>query len=79
MALTASGSLPSGAAPWARRGRPSMAARLSRLPAAQPTPRHLRSACTQVAFGGGWAVCVGRSKAKSDKRKAERRSVQGKG
>ncbi|RAU55103.1 hypothetical protein DBY65_008340 [Pseudomonas sp. RIT412] len=68
MALTASGSLPSGAVPWARRGRPSMAARLSRLPAAQPTPRHLRSACTQVAFGGGWAVCVG-------KIKSEERSV----
>ncbi|RAU39522.1 hypothetical protein DBY65_008350 [Pseudomonas sp. RIT412] len=47
---------PSGAAPWARRGRPSMAARLSRLPAAQPTPRHLRSACTQVAVRGVWAV-----------------------
>jgi hypothetical protein len=43
----------SGDAPWARRHPPSMAGGGSRgIHAAQPTPRHLRSACTQVAMCG---------------------------
>ncbi|RJX78483.1 hypothetical protein D3M70_17010 [Pseudomonas sp. LS-2] len=46
----------SGDAPWARRHPPSMAGGGSRgIHAARPTPRHLRSACTQVAIGGVWA------------------------
>ncbi len=49
------GFLHSGDAPWARRHRPSMAGGGSRgIHAARPTPRRLRSACTQVAFGGAW-------------------------
>ncbi|MFJ5296282.1 hypothetical protein ACIQAL_07115 [Pseudomonas sp. NPDC088368] len=36
-----------------------MAQRGSRgIHAARPTPRHLRSACAQVAFGGVWAVAI---------------------
>ena len=31
---------------------------LSRHPAAHPTPRRLRSACTQVASGGVWTAAV---------------------
>ena len=47
--------LHSGDAPWARRHRPSMAGGGSRgIHAARPTPRRLRSACTQVAFCGVW-------------------------
>ena len=45
----------SGDAPWARRHPPSMAEGGSRgIHAAPPTPRHLRSACTQVAIGVVW-------------------------
>ena len=33
-------------------------AALSQHPAARPTPRRLRSACTQVAFCGVWAAAV---------------------
>jgi hypothetical protein len=51
------GSPHSGDAPWARRHPPSMAGGGSRgIHAARPTPRHLRSACTQVAICGVWAV-----------------------
>ncbi|RJX78125.1 hypothetical protein D3M70_17340 [Pseudomonas sp. LS-2] len=49
----------SGDAPWARRQPPSMAGGGSRgIHAARPTPRHLRSACTQVAIG---VVCESRA------------------
>ncbi|OQR26494.1 hypothetical protein BWR59_30945 [Pseudomonas sp. Bc-h] len=47
----------SGDAPWARRHPPSMAGGGSRgIHAARPTPRHLRSACTQVAIGVVWDI-----------------------
>jgi hypothetical protein len=47
----------SGDAPWARRHPPSMAGGGSRgIHAARPTPRHLRSACTQVAIGVVWEI-----------------------
>uniref|UniRef100_A0A7C1XBQ7 Uncharacterized protein n=1 Tax=Pseudomonas graminis TaxID=158627 RepID=A0A7C1XBQ7_9PSED len=40
-------------APWARAERTSMSWRRSRgIHAARPTPRRLRSACTQVAICG---------------------------
>jgi hypothetical protein len=46
-----------GDAPWARRHPPSMAGGGSRgIHAARPTPRHLRSACTQVAIGVVWDI-----------------------
>ena len=49
--------LHSGDAPWARAERTSMSLRRSRgTHAARPTPRHLRSACTQVAMGVVWTV-----------------------
>jgi hypothetical protein len=44
-------------------GHPCPQRRSRRIHAARPTPRDLRSACTQVAIGGDWAFCVGRSKA----------------
>jgi hypothetical protein len=50
--------------PAAIRHPPSMAGGGSRgIHAARPTPRDLRSACTQVAIGGDWTFCVRRSKA----------------
>ena len=52
-----SGSLSSGDAPWARAERTSMSWQRSRgIPAARPTPHHLRSACTQVAMCVVWTV-----------------------
>ena len=58
------GFLHSGLAPWARCHPPSMAGGSSRrIHAARPTERDLRSACTQVAIGGVWALCARRSKA----------------
>jgi hypothetical protein len=46
-----------GDAPWARRHPPSMAGGGSRgIHAARPTPRRLRSACTQVAIGVVWDI-----------------------
>ncbi|OQR36941.1 hypothetical protein BWR59_04565 [Pseudomonas sp. Bc-h] len=57
LALPSSAFPHSGDAPWARRHPPSMAGGGSRgIHAARPTPRHLRSACTQVAIGGVWAI-----------------------
>ena len=45
----------SGDAPWARAERASMPwRRLAGVPARHPTPRRLRSACTQVAICGVW-------------------------
>jgi hypothetical protein len=50
-------SLHSGLAPWARRERAIHAPHASRrIHAALPTPRNLRSACTQVATGGVCAI-----------------------
>ncbi|SET58978.1 Protein of unknown function [Pseudomonas graminis] len=67
------GFLHSGLAPWARRHPPSMAGGGSRgIHAARPTARDLRSACTKVAIGGVWNVCVGRSKALFCRSKASR-------
>jgi hypothetical protein len=66
LASTSSRYLHSGNAPWARAERTSMSLRRSRgIHAARPTPRRLRSACTQVAFCGVWAAAVWRSKARA--------------
>ncbi|RJX73186.1 hypothetical protein D3M70_29150 [Pseudomonas sp. LS-2] len=57
MATPSSSFLNEGDAPWARRHPPSMAGGGSRgIHAARPTPRHLRSACTQVAIGAVWTI-----------------------
>ena len=64
-------------------GHPCPQRRSRRIHAARPTPRDLRSACTQVAIGGDWAFCVRRSKAnqkqirsrsEADQKKIRRRS-----
>ncbi|RZI70010.1 MAG: hypothetical protein EOP13_22405 [Pseudomonas sp.] len=56
-------------APWARADRTSMSCRRARgIHAARPTPRRLRSACTQVAIDGVWAGCVGRSRSRADQK-----------
>jgi hypothetical protein len=39
--------------------------------AARPTARDLRSACTQVAIGGVWAFCVGRSRAQQQQQQQQ--------
>jgi hypothetical protein len=46
--------------------------------AARPTPRHLRSACTQVAIGGVWTFCVGRSKANQKQIKKNQKQIKSK-
>jgi hypothetical protein len=57
----------SGAAPWARRHPPSMAGGGSRgIHAARPTPRHLRSACTQVAICVVWDIAHLEAKSKAN-------------
>jgi hypothetical protein len=67
---TPSSSFPhSGDAPWAPRHPPSMAGGGSRgIHAARPTPRHLRSACTQVA------ICVVRTGAHEDQDQKPKRT-----
>jgi hypothetical protein len=53
------GFLYTGPAQCARRHPPSMAGGGSRgIHAARPTPRNLRSACTQVAFCGVWTIAL---------------------
>jgi hypothetical protein len=61
------GFLHSGDAPWARRHPPSMAGGGSRgIHAARPTPRHLRSACTQVAICVVWDIAHLEAKSKAN-------------
>jgi hypothetical protein len=68
------GSPHSGDAPWARRHPPSMAGGGSRgIHAARPTPRHLRSACTQVAICGVWTVAYEDQDQDQDRRRRRRR------
>jgi hypothetical protein len=56
-----------GDAPWARRHPPSMAGGGSRgIHAARPTPRHLRSACTQVAICVVWDIAHLETKSKAN-------------
>ncbi|OQR28815.1 hypothetical protein BWR59_21190 [Pseudomonas sp. Bc-h] len=63
----------SGDAPWARRHPPSMAGGGSRgIHAARPTPRRLRSACTQVAFCGVWAMAYEDQDQDQDQRQRQR-------
>ncbi|RJX72472.1 hypothetical protein D3M70_31315 [Pseudomonas sp. LS-2] len=69
MASTSSRYPHSGDAPWARAERTSMSLRRSRgIHAARPTPRRLRSACTQVAMGVVCAVARLEAKACGDDR-----------
>ncbi|OQR29768.1 hypothetical protein BWR59_20120 [Pseudomonas sp. Bc-h] len=57
----------SGDAPWARRHPPSMAWGGSRgIHAARPTPRRLRSACTQVAICVVWDIAHLEAKSKAN-------------
>ena len=47
--------------------------RSRRIHAARPTPRDLRSACTQVAFCGDWTFCVGRSEVRQIRSEADQK------
>ena len=72
------GFLPSGPAPWPRRHPPSMAGGGSRgIHAARPTAQDLRSACTQVAFGGVWAFCAGNQEQIKSRSKADQEQIKG--
>jgi len=61
------GFLHSGDAPWARRQSAIHGRGGSRgIHAARPAARHLRSACTQVAFCGVWAIALEKQRQKQD-------------
>jgi len=67
----------SGDAPWARAERTSLSLRRSRgIPAARPTERHLRSACTQVAICVVWPIALEDQKPKQEQEQEQEQGLR---